>query len=45
MTSIRRFALVGVALSVLLVTPGLALAQTPPKVFRVGYLAAAGRTP
>ncbi len=44
MPSIRRFALVGVTLG-LLVTPGLPLAQTPPKVFRVGYLAAAGRTP
>ena len=44
MSSLRRLALVGAMLS-LLVAPGLLIAQTPPKIFRVGYLAAGGRTP
>jgi putative ABC transport system substrate-binding protein len=44
MSSFRRLALVGITLG-LLVTPGLPLAQTSPKVLRVGYLAAPGRTP
>jgi len=29
----------------LLIAPGLLIAQTPPKIFRVGYLVAGGRTP
>jgi putative tryptophan/tyrosine transport system substrate-binding protein len=44
MPLLRHLVLAGAMLS-LLVAPGLLLAQTSPKVFRVGYLVAGGRTP
>ena len=43
MSSVLRVVLVGVVLSFLVAPP--APAQSPSKVFRVGYLAAGGRTP